>query len=116
MSRNRKNRSNRSHGVREQVTQAQYALAPPAPFLPPASVPPFAHVNVQVLHDRNASVANVQVVKRTTRHYEPPEYEYQGSGSAKREKGDVHDETTGELLALARAFEALSRQLRHDAA
>jgi hypothetical protein len=77
--------------------------------------PPITHVNTQVLHDKNASVVNVQLAKRTHNHFDPPEYEYKASGSAKRERGDVHDETTGELLALSRAFLDLSRQLEGEA-
>ncbi len=77
--------------------------------------PPITHVNTQVLHDKNASVVNVQLAKRTHNHFDPPEYEYKASGSAKREPGDVRDDATGELLALSRAFQDLSRQLEREA-
>jgi hypothetical protein len=96
---------------------AFYAPPPPAFYAAPPPVfhaaPPVPYVSVRVLHDKNASVANVSAVKPGDRL---PGYDYKASGSAKREKGDVHDEVTGELLALARAFEDLSRQLRRDAA
>jgi hypothetical protein len=83
----------------------------PAPAL--SRIPYVPYVSIQVLHDRNASVVNAQLAKGTG--LEPPEYAYKASGSAKREHGDVHDETTAEMLALARALQDLSRQLLRDA-
>lgn len=111
-------KSRKSNGKVRPHEQVQYTLAPPMPVmpsLPSYPVPPAPHVSVQVLHDRNASVANVQLVKRTAEYFEPPLWEKNASGSAKREPGDVHDEGTAELFALSRAFLDLSRQLESEA-
>jgi hypothetical protein len=115
MSRNR-NRRHGQNGCHEQSAPTRVFQYPvPQPFIP-APPYPSAHVSVQVLHDRNASVANVSLAKRTAAQYDPPAYEYEASGAAKREPKDVRDDDIGELLALARAFGDLSRQLQREAA
>jgi hypothetical protein len=114
------NRSRRpgQDGYHEQSAPTRIFRAPvPQPFIR-ASAPfpyPSPCVQVRVLHDRNASVANVSLARRTAAQCDPPEYEYKASGAAKREPKDVSDDGIGELLALARAFEDLSRQLQREA-
>jgi hypothetical protein len=85
-------------------------LAYPAP--PPFDASPA--VSVQVLGAKNATVAKVTVTK-PTRDWSGQEYRFEVRESSKREQGDVSDAETGELLALARAFQRLSRQLFSEA-
>lgn len=114
MSRDKK-RKNNGKDTPHEHTPAYLTPAPPAPVFgfydASAHVP---SVYASALHDRNASVVSLRLV-RATPNFGPLLYEYKASGSSKREKGDVHDEMTGELIALARALEDLSRQLLSDA-
>jgi uncharacterized protein DUF1876 len=95
------------HHPRSRVI-ANYTCPPP----PPGSAAPYAAV--QVLHDKNASVAHVSLSR--SRGRETPDYYLKGTGASKRERGDVHDEVTGEMLALSRALTDLARQLQSEAA
>lgn len=69
-------------------------------------------VSVQALQDKNASVAWVSISRNGWDL--PPDYAFEASGSAKREQGDRYDPVTGELLALARAFKRLARELESE--
>lgn len=60
-------------------------------------------VTIDYLHDRNATVARVRVGS------------YVVTGSSKRIQGDVGSEEIGVSLAVARALDKLSRQLKKDA-
>lgn len=101
----------------KQPIPANYYAPQPVPaFFPaPPILPAAPMVTTQALHDKNASVVNVQVAKRSAEQYYPALYEFKASGSSKREQGDVHDEEIGELIAAARAFQSLSRQLMSEA-
>jgi len=90
----------------QQYAQPIPAYAQPISAYAQPEARPF--VGVQALHDKNASVVNLQLDKYGL-------YAFKASGSAKREQGDVHDETIGELIAAARAFQSLSRQLMSEA-
>lgn len=102
------------HSRRRQYDPAipeQNFIAP----LPPAFAVPYdpgPAVQIQVLGSKNATVAKVKLSK-TRWGGGPPEvqYEFEVAEAAKREQGDVSDPRTGEVLALARAFQRLSREL-----
>jgi hypothetical protein len=85
---------------------------PYPPLLPPGYS---TGVNFSAMHDKNASVVNVVVTSRPFDYSQPVRFEFKASGSSKREQGDVHDEEIGELIAAARAFQSLSRQLMSEA-
>ena len=81
-------------------------LAYPAPPLPS----PAPSVTISVLGSKNSTVARA-VVTKLTKDWSGQEYVFEAAESSKREQGDVFDPVTGELLALARTFQRLSRQL-----
>jgi hypothetical protein len=67
-------------------------------------------VTISVLGSKNSTVARA-VVTKPTKDWSGQEYVFEAAESSKREQGDVFDPVTGELLALARVFQRLSRQL-----
>lgn len=90
------------------------AFVAPAPIVPDHA--PAANVSVQVLQDKNASVAKVTLRRDNSWDYgDGRAYDYTVTGSAKREQGDRYDPVTGEKLALARTFQELADKLRRDA-
>jgi Domain of unknown function (DUF1876) len=103
---------NKRHARSQYQLQSAQAFVYPDAYAPvPIQGPvlearPF--VGIQVLHDKNASVVNLQLDKYGT-------YSFRSSGSSKREQGDVHDEVIGELIASARAYQSLARQLMSEA-
>jgi hypothetical protein len=105
------------HAKQPIPASAYYAPYPPAvpvaaPVFPGSS---YRVAQINVLHDKNASVANVEFSRHDADQYYPAVYEFKTSGSSKREQGDVYDETIGELIASARAFQSLARQLMSEA-
>lgn len=83
----------------------------PQPYYPaPPMVAPAPSVTISVLGAKNATVAKVQLHK-PAKDWTGQEYLFEVADSSKREQGDVYDAKTGELLALARAFQRLSREL-----
>lgn len=84
----------------------------------PAPLVPRAVTEAHTLQDKNATVAKVSVRKQdwSNEHGLSATYAFEATGSAKREQGDRFDPVTGELLALARAYERLSRQVQAEAA
>lgn len=107
----------RRRGSRPQpLPQAVY---PTPVFQPPVPVPypdkPSAMVSIQVLQDKNASVAKVRLQRDNSWNYGDTAYTYEVTGSAKREQGDRYEPLTGEKLALARTFQELADALRRDA-
>jgi hypothetical protein len=95
-----------------QLVAPQIAYPAPPPFFGPAPGP---GLTIQVLGAKNATVAKVQLTK-PTEDWSGQQYRFEVAESAKREQGDVFDPETGEKLALARAFQRLSRDLFSDAA
>lgn len=94
---------------------------PPAFYAYPPSPPVYAQpveekmdpwhfAAAQLLQDRNATVAKVTLVQRST-YNGPVDFEFAVTGSSKREQGDKFNARTGELLALSRAYLKLSRDL-----
>ena len=75
---------------------------------------PAPSVTVSVLGSKNSTVARA-VVTKLTKDWTGQEYGFEAAESSKREKGDVFDPVTGELLALSRAFQRLSRDLASEA-
>ncbi len=88
-----------------------FIAPPPQPFQDLPAVP---SVSVSVLGSKNATVAKVRLAKPTA-DWMVQEYQFEVAESSKREQGDVFDPVTGELLALGRAFQRLSRQLFSEA-
>jgi hypothetical protein len=98
--------------------QPFYAAPPPVLAYPPVPqyIDPVPVVAVHVLGAKNATVAKVTVSKyRYDGQGGREEYKFTAAESSKREQGDVFDAETGELLALARAFQRLSRDLASEA-
>lgn len=93
---------------------------PPAFYAPPPAyvqaqpveekMDPWHFAAAQLLQDRNATVAKVTLVQRST-YNGPVDFEFAVTGSSKREQGDKFNARTGELLALSRAYLKLSRDL-----
>lgn len=93
-------------------------LNPGKPFTFPPAVQapdPRPAASVITLLDKNASVAHAQVNKWSSDFNAPARYNFKVSGSSKREQGDVYDEDTGEILALAKAFQKLSQEMFSEA-
>lgn len=84
-------------------------------FTPLSAPEPRPMSTVTTLLDKNASVAHVQVNKHSNEYGAGPRYNFKVSGSSKREQGDVYDEDTGEILALAKAFQKLSQEMFSEA-
>ena len=72
-------------------------------------------VFVEVLSDKNATAATARIVRHTGKFYDPVDYECEASGSSKREQGDRHEPTVGEMIAVARALRALSDRMLQGA-
>lgn len=112
---NRRNRR-RSAQAKQPIPQAPMPYYAPIPVPSPPHAEPTPVATVRLLQDKNASVARVDLSKLNWTDndgYHPPatEYSFVASGSTKREQGDRFDPRTGEMLALGRAFQRLSRQL-----
>jgi Domain of unknown function (DUF1876) len=104
--------------AKQPIPASAYYAPYPAPVPVAAPVFPgsaYRGAQINVLHDKNASVTNVEFSRHDADQYYPAIYEFKASGSSKREQGDVYDETIGELIASARAFQSLSRQLMSEA-
>lgn len=115
---NRNNRRRRAKRVLPDPYPFAYppvqAYPPPVPVVPNNAPPP--SLSVQVLQDKNASVAKVVLNRLAGYNYgDGNVYNYEVTGSAKREQGDRYDPVTGEKLALARTFQELADELRRDA-
>jgi hypothetical protein len=109
---------NKRHPIHAYPQQPPYPMiqAPAPVFAAPLLPAGYATgVNFSAMHDKNASVVNVVITSRPFDYSQPVRYEFKASGSSKREQGDVHDEEIGELIAAARAFQSLSRQLMSEA-
>lgn len=70
------------------------------------------HVQVSVLSDRNATVAEVIYDDPLATYFEPLST---ATGSSKREPGDLYDERIAYDLAIGRALVKLGNQLRRNA-
>lgn len=91
--------------------QSFYA-AVPVPQPPAFKEPPRA--SVQVLRDKNATVANV-TVSQMTDYTRGPDYTFETSGSTKREQGDRYDPQTGDLMAIGRALRNAGNEMITEA-
>ena len=89
------------------------ALVPQPPVLayPPMPYAPKANVHVEVLGAKNATVAKVTLSRHADWTASSEVYRFEAAEASKREQGDVSDSEIGELLALGRAFQRLSRDL-----
>lgn len=94
-----------------QVYPFAYPSAP-VPQVPAFKEPPRA--SVQVLRDKNATVANV-TVSQVTDYTKGPDYTFETSGSTKREQGDRYDPQTGDLLAIGRAMRNAGNEMIREA-
>ena len=95
---------------REQPIQA-FMAPPPVAAYPPVPYAPKASVNVEVLGAKNATVAKVTLSRHADWTAGSEVYRFEAAEASKREQGDVSDAEIGELLALGRAFQRLSRDL-----
>ena len=96
-----------------------YTPPQPFPFAYPAVPQPPAfkeppRASVQVLRDKNATVANV-TVSQMTDYTRGPDYTFETSGSTKREQGDRYDPQTGDLMAIGRALRNAGNQMITEA-
>jgi hypothetical protein len=89
-------------------------LAPQIAYPAPPFPAPAPSVTLSVLGSKNATVARAQLTK-PTKDWLGQEYQFEAAESAKREQGDVFDPKIGEMLAVARALQRLSRQLFSEA-
>ncbi len=89
----------------------------PAPLPPPPQyIDPVPVVTLSVLGAKNATVAKAHLSKyRWDGQGGEMLYEFTAADSSKREQGDQYDAETGELLALARTLQRLSRDLFSEA-
>lgn len=90
--------------------QALVPAYPPYPQ-PPMPFAPKAQVNVEVLGAKNATVAKLTLSRHADWTATSEVYRFEAAEASKREQGDVSDAEIGELLALGRAFQRLSRDL-----
>lgn len=90
--------------------QALVPAYPPYPQ-PPMPYAPKAQVNVEVLGAKNATVAKLTLSRHADWTASSEVYRFEAAEASKREQGDVSDAEIGELLALGRAFQRLSRDL-----
>ena len=108
----------------ENLTAAPAHMVPMPPqsfgFVP-APAPPLPPVTHRLSTANMMSTSDAAVAKVS---YEiPPEpgktwglpRRFEGSGTSKRERGDSHDPLTGEVLAMARAYEELAARLHRFA-
>ena len=93
------------------VYQDYIQAPPPVAAYPPVPYEPKPVVNIDVLGAKNATVARVTLAKHKDWTAAGTVFKFEAAESAKREQGDVSDPLTGELLALGRAFQRLSRDL-----
>lgn len=96
-----------------------YTPPQPFPFAYPAVPQPPAfkeppRASVQVLRDKNATVANV-TVSQMTDYTRGPDYTFETSGSTKREQGDRYDPQTGDLMAIGRALRNAGNEMITEA-
>ncbi len=92
------------------------APAPYQAFAPPQYVDPVPVISLNVLGAKNATVAKAVLSKyRWDGISGSMDYQYEAAESSKREQGDVYDQETGEMLALARVLQRISRDLFSEA-
>jgi hypothetical protein len=90
-------------------------FAYPVPQAPaPAAFREPPRASVQVLRDKNATVANV-TVSQVTDYTKGPDYTFETSGSTKREQGDRYDPQTGDLMAIGRALRNAGNEMIREA-
>jgi hypothetical protein len=89
----------------------------PVPYTPYPPMIPFndpPRASIQVLRDKNATVANV-VVSQVTDYTKGPDYQVETSGSTKREQGDRYDQRAGDLMAIGRALRNAGNEMISEA-
>lgn len=97
-------------GFPQPIPQPPVYAPPVLVATPPQKLDPWHYSDARLLQDRNATVAKVQVVQRSS-YDGAADFEFTATGSSKRERGDKFNPRTGELLALSRAYLKLSREL-----
>jgi len=95
--------------------QVNYYAPPPFIPAPPPGQVQNKWVTVTVAQDKDATVASLHYQPRYFAQYPVLPLDFYATGSARRERGDKFDAETGELLATARALQALGRQLEKKA-
>lgn len=101
-------------GNRRKPWQDQVLTYAPPPVAPPPYEPkPF--LNVEVLGSKNSTVAKVTLARHADWNAGSTVYRFEAADSSKREQGDVFDPVTGEMLALGRALQRISRELFSEA-
>jgi len=95
--------------------QVNYYAPPPFIPAPPPGQVQNKWVTVTVAQDKDATVASLHYQPRYFATYPVLPLDFYATGSARRERGDKFDAETGELLATARALQALGRQLEKKA-
>ena len=97
---------------------AQMPYAPqPIPVSYPKApyVTPYRQSLANVMMTGDAAVAEVSYSLPPSSSAGPFARTFTGKGTSKRERGDSHDPVTGEVLAMARAYEELAARLHREA-
>jgi Rv2632c-like len=112
----------RNRKAERPVQAVQYQVPAPVPSVPytpfPSQLPStYRSTSATVMGNGDATVAQVGYSLQAGDPHDPylPPKTFTGSGASKRERGDDHDPVTGELLAVARAYQELSARLFREA-